>query len=129
MKKETVTPPKRSQQKRYTLECKILRFMRHSKKLSVTEAGALVGISGSAIAHIEHGRMDISRARVETLTRVYGYTMDDFLEYAEGKEIPINHRDECITMLSEIDEVKIRAVYSVLIGFLPAVGSSRRFYE
>ncbi len=129
MKKETITLQKRSQQKIITIESKILRYMRHSKNLSVNDAGTLVGISGSAIAHIEHGRMDISRARVETLVKVYGYTMDDFLEFAEGKEIPINHRDECISILSEIDEVKLRAVYSMLSSFLPAVGKSRRAYE
>ncbi|MGE0527881.1 MAG: helix-turn-helix domain-containing protein [Bdellovibrionales bacterium] len=43
--------------------------MRVSKQLSLNQAGKLVNISGSAIAHIEQGRMDISRARLETRIR------------------------------------------------------------
>ena len=110
--------PKRSQQKRITLASKILRYMRHSRKLSVNDAGKMVKISGSAIAHIEHGRMDISQCRIETLVKAYGYSMDDFLEFADGKELPVNHRDECISLLDQIDDVKLRAVYAVLTSFV-----------
>ena len=47
----------RSQQKIITRDAQILRHMRISKKVSLNQAGRLVRISGSAIAHIEQGRM------------------------------------------------------------------------
>jgi transcriptional regulator with XRE-family HTH domain len=129
MNKEKDPKTKRSNQKIITHEAQVLRFMRHSRGLSFSEAGKLVGISDSAVAHIEHGRMDISRARLETMIRVYGYSMDEFLEYIEGKERPINHRDECIRLLGEIDDLKLRAVHSILTSFLPPVSKSRSAYE
>ncbi len=73
----------RSEQKRITLKAKILRHMRHSSAMSLNDAGRECGISGSAIAHIEQGRMDVSLRRIETLVEVYGYTMDQFYEYME----------------------------------------------
>jgi len=109
---------KRSQEKRITQEARILRHMRYSKKISLNQAGRLVHISSSAIAHIEQGRMDLSKARIRTLVEAYGYTMGDYLEYFDGKELPINHRDECIRLLSNIDDVKLRAVYAVLMSFV-----------
>jgi transcriptional regulator with XRE-family HTH domain len=43
------------QEKRITREVEVLRYLRLAKKLSLNGAGAAVGISGSAIAHIEQG--------------------------------------------------------------------------
>ena len=76
----------RSQQKRITKEAMVLRYMRHSRNLSLNQAGELVGISGSAIAHIEQGRMDVSKARIETMLHAYRYTQDEYLEFFDGRE-------------------------------------------
>ncbi len=110
---------KRSQQKRITKEATILRYMRISKKLSLNDAGRLLHISGSAIAHIEGGRMDVSKARIETMVGAYGYTVDDYLDYLDGKELPINMRDECHAILKQLDETRLQAVYGILVNFLP----------
>ena len=109
---------KRSQQKRITKEAQIIRHMRISKELSLSEAASKVNISGSAIAHIEQGRMDLSRKRIETLVEAYGYTLNDYLEFLDGKEVPVNHRDECIHLLGQIDDIKLRAVHAVLTSFI-----------
>ena len=75
----------RSSQKRITKEVIILRHMRLSKKLSLNKAGRLMGITGSAIAHMEHGRMEVSRARIEAM--VTAYTQLTFLQGASGGSI------------------------------------------
>lgn len=77
----------RSQKKIITGEARILKYMRVSREKSQRQAGKLVGISGPAIAHMENGRMDISRERLASLVNCYGYTFDDFLEYVEGKPV------------------------------------------
>ena len=110
---------KRSQQKRITKEAMVLRYMRHSRKLSLNAAGRLVGISGSAIAHIEQGRMDISRARLQTLLKAYRFTQDEYLEFFDGRPVPISLRDECIGILKQLDESRLQAVHAVLVNFLP----------
>lgn len=106
----------RSEQKRITIESKILRHMRHSKGMSLNEAGRECGISGSAIAHIEQGRMDVSSTRVETLVVTYGFTMDQFFEYIEGKTVPINFRDESIALLRALDESRLPMVHALLLN-------------
>ena len=104
----------RSMQKRITRDAQILRHMRLSKKYSLNQAGKKVKISGSAIAHIEQGRMDISKARLEALVLAYGYTQSEYLEFVDGKDIPINLRDECILLLRLCEEDKIKMLHPVI---------------
>ena len=110
---------KRSQQKRITQEAAIVRHMRHERGLSLNEAGARVRITGSAIAHIEQGRMDLSRERLKTLVQAYGYSMQEYLEYVDGKPIPVSYRDECVAIVRQLDDVKLQAVHAVLVNFMP----------
>lgn len=86
----------------------VLRYLRLSKKINVKGAGASVGISGSAITHIEQGRMGISIARSRTLVEAYGYSWDDFMEYIDSKALPINYLDECVQLLAGIDKEKLQ---------------------
>lgn len=115
---------KRSNEKRITKEAIILRHMRMEKGLSLNQAGRCVGITGSAIAHIEQGRMDISRKRIETLVTGYGYTLDDYFELLERKEPPIHMRDECLSIIRQLDDSRLQAVHAVLVNFMPS-GSAR----
>lgn len=115
---------KRTDQKRITKEAIILRYMRQQKGISLNQAGAKVGITSSAIAHIEHGRIDLSRKRIETLIAAYGYSMDDYLDFLDRETLPINIRDECIGIIQRLDESKLAAVHAVLVNFVPN-GSAR----
>lgn len=106
---------KRSQQKRIGLAARVLRYMRQSRGISLNEAGKFCQISGSSIAHMEQGRMDIPSDRVEPLVAFYGYTWDQFEEYLAGKEIPLNYHDECFTMVPLLDSDQAKAVYQILV--------------
>ena len=111
---------KRSQQKRITPEATIVRQMRIAKGLSLNQAGRLVRITGSAIAHIEQGRMDLSRARLRSMVEAYGYTMQDFLDFAEGTRVlPVDLRGECVGILRQLDDSRLLAVHAVLVNFMP----------
>lgn len=106
----------RSNQKRITRDALILRHMRITRKLSLNEAGKKVKISGSAIAHIEQGRMDVSKARLEALVNAYGFTKVEYLEFCDGKEIPKNLRDDCILLLRLCDEAKVRMLHPLILN-------------
>ena len=114
----------RSSQKRITKESIILRHMRMVRKISLNKAGALLNITGSAIAHIEAGRMEVSRARVAAMINAYGFSQDEYLEFFDGKELPLNLREECIGIIHQLDEVRLQAVHAVLVNFMP-IGSVR----
>lgn len=110
---------KRSQQKRITLENKILRYMRMSKGISMREAGRISGCSDSAISHYEQGRMDISPSRIATLVQAYGYSLQDWEEYKAGKPIPVlSIQDECAALLKRLDDQQLKAVHGLLTGFI-----------
>lgn len=109
----------RSQQKRITKEAMVLRYMRQQRKLSLNDAGKLVGISGSAIAHIEHGRMDVSRARIQSLLEAYRFSKDEYLEFFDGRPIPISVRDQCIAIVKQLDEGQLQAVHAMLVNMMP----------
>lgn len=110
---------KRSQQKRVTLDAKIVRYMRVSRGISQREAARKCCLSEAAIGHYEHGRMDVSAVRLEQFLKAYGYTREEFEEYRGGKQIPVvSVKDECVNLLNRIDEMKLRAVYAVLTSFV-----------
>ena len=108
---------KRSQQKRVTKANKALRYMRQTRGLSLNQAGRRYGVTGSAVAHLEHGRMDLPPARVETMVKAYGFTMDEFNTLVRRDEVPLNKRDECLAIIRHLDEGKVSAVYGLLVNF------------
>ena len=109
---------KRSQERRITVQSKVVRFMRVSRGISQREAARKSDISEPAIGHYENGRMDISPARLEQFLCVYGFTRGEYEEYMNGKPIPVmSVRDDCIGLLGRIDETKLRAVHAVLTSF------------
>lgn len=110
--------PSRSSQKRITKEAKILRYMRTAKAISTRDAGERVGISGPAIIHYEHGRMDLSPKRIEQLVTAYGYSMEDFQNLLAGESVPIaDLRDECASLVAALDDRKLKLLHAVLVGF------------
>lgn len=111
--------PKRSQQKRITREAEILRYMRMSKVFSMRKAGGLINYSDSSISHFEQGRMDLKPDLIEKLVLAYGYTMDEFNEYLNGKPLPVlSIKDACFGLIDRLDESKLRAVHSLLANFI-----------
>lgn len=104
----------RSRGKRITREAQVLRFMRSSRNLSLKQSGRKMNITGSAIAHMEQGRMDISRERIAAMINAYCYTFEEYLEYFDGKELPINFRDECAILLRNLSNDQIRVVHALM---------------
>jgi transcriptional regulator with XRE-family HTH domain len=104
----------RSAEKRITREAQVLRFMRNSRKLSLNQSGRKMKITGSAIAHMEQGRMDISRERIAAMINAYGYTFEEYLEYFDGKELPLNYRAECAILLNNLTDDQVRIVHGLM---------------
>lgn len=109
---------KRSQEKRITRVAQIVRYMRVSRKISQRDAARLIGVSEQAIGHYENGRMDISEARLEQMLRAYGYAREEFAAYRNGKEITVDFKAECTSILNQLDETRLRLVYGVVSNFV-----------
>lgn len=93
--------------------------MRISQKVSQETAAKAAGCSDAAIGHYENGRMEIPENRLRRLITTYGYSYEIFMEYINGKPIPIiDVRDDCLRLLSQVDnEDKLRAIHTILKNF------------
>ena len=110
---------KRSQQKLTTKPARVLRFMRMSKGISMRAAGRLVGLSDSWISHIEQGRMDLDERKTSRMIEAFGFTRREFETLLYGGEVPYtNIKDECIALIDQIDDSKLKTVLAVLRGFI-----------
>jgi len=65
---------------------------------------------------MENGRMAIPPDRLDSILEAYGFTRKDFFEYCQGKDLPINRRDECIEILRHLKADKVAAVHAMLIS-------------
>ncbi|MCC7441891.1 MAG: helix-turn-helix domain-containing protein [Bdellovibrionales bacterium] len=109
---------KRTNRNILTVEARTLRFMRLRAGLSQSEAARRCGVSVATIGHIENGRMDLGEERIRRQLVAYCSSREEFDEYVRGKPIPLmSIREECVSLLGQLDEAKLRAVYSVLLGF------------
>lgn len=48
---------------------------------------------------------------MKTLVAAYGYKIEEFFEFHDGKSIPTNLRDECIILLRRCDKSKIQLLH------------------
>ena len=109
-----------NKEKKPTIESKTLRYMRLSRDMSQREVAKKCNLSVAAIGHFEHGRVDLNISRIDQFLSLYGYTKEEFKEYQAGKPVPVLCvKDECVALLEQIDEVKLRAVHAVLASFRP----------
>jgi len=114
----TQTMSKRCNEKRISIVSQVLRYMRQSSGLSFNQAGRRLRLTGSAIAHMEHGRMEIPKHRIAEMVQIYGFSMDEFKERLSTKPVPPNPRDECVSIIRELDHNKVLAVYGLLVNFI-----------
>ena len=109
---------KRSQIKRITREAMALRCMRRLRRISMRKAGALIGVTSSAISHYEQGRMNLPKARVPELVTGYGYSMTEYEEFVNGKPLPFSDlRDECEQIVQRMDSTRLKTLHAVLVSF------------
>jgi transcriptional regulator with XRE-family HTH domain len=105
-------------QKKIQKECKVLRELREQKNLSQYNAGLLCGYNRATIGHIENGRINIPRDRIEHIVKTYGFTIEKFDELLlDNKILRHEMRDKCLDVIHNLEESKLQAVHGMLVGF------------
>ncbi|MCK5884161.1 MAG: helix-turn-helix transcriptional regulator, partial [Bacteriovoracaceae bacterium] len=108
---------RRSYQKIITKECKVLKSLRKEREISQDKASALCGYSRPAIGHIENGRIELDRERIEHIVQSYGFEMGRFIEALKMDE----QRDEvvelCLERIKELNGSKLEIVKNFLATF------------
>lgn len=105
---------RRSYQKIITKECKVLRSMRRMKKISQDEASRLCGYSRATIGHIENGRIELTKDRIQCILRAYNYKYTEFEKYLGNREISDNIIEYCIKKVWQLEDSKLSIIKTLL---------------
>ena len=95
----------------------VFRCLRIASGMKTRELGRLMECSSTLITHYEMGNRVLTDKRVGQLCKVFRITREELEDYITGKRAaPINYQDECVLILSKMDDAKLQAVYGVLVN-------------
>ena len=106
-----------TEQKRMTSVANVMKRLRENAGLTTRQAAGIIGVTHTTISHFETGRRDFPSLRIEQLVKGYGYTMEEF-EKILGHRSVISHKDDCVTMIGQLDDDQLSAIRSVLSQML-----------
>lgn len=70
--------PRRNHYKIVTKEVRVIRILRQRKRISQVQASKLCGFVPGGFGHIEVGRVELTKARIEHILQCLGYSWADF---------------------------------------------------
>lgn len=108
---------RRSYRKEITKECQVLRSMRRIKGLSQDQASFLCGYARATIGHIENGRIELDRERINHIVEAYGYNYSDFVENMGKAQLRDDVVDQCLEIIKKLDDSKLEIVKNLLGSF------------
>jgi transcriptional regulator with XRE-family HTH domain len=114
IKKVLKNRDRRSYIKILTKESEVLKSMRRMKGFSQNQASKLCSYSRSCIGHIENGRIQLSKDRIEYIVGCYGYLMRDFERNMGKAELRDQIIDTCVEKIHRLDDDKLEMVKNLL---------------
>lgn len=96
--------PRRNHYKIVTKEVRVIRILRQRKGISQTQASRLCGLVPGGFGHIEVGRVELTRTRVEHILRCLGYAWTDFdvlLKTTVLRDEVLVETTSCLAQLSD----------------------------
>lgn len=105
---------RRSYQRIITKEVRILKILRKMKKLTQDKASSLCGYSRPTIGHIENGRIEIPKERIEHIVRSYGFEMKRFNEMLSSEVLRDEVSERCMDKISSLSDEKLRVIQNLL---------------
>lgn len=106
-----------TESKREKSVANVMRRLRENAGLTTRQAAGIIGVTHTTISQYETGFRQFSSLRIEQLVRAYGYTMTEF-EKILGHKSVISFKDDCITMIEQLDEGQAEAVRQLLCHLL-----------
>lgn len=106
-----------TEQKRMTSVASVMKRLRENAGLTTRQAAGIIGVTHTTISQFETGKRDFPSLRIEKLVKAYGYTMESF-EKILGHRSVTSNRDDCVTMIGQLDDDQLSAIRSVLSQML-----------
>jgi transcriptional regulator with XRE-family HTH domain len=107
----------RKYQKVVSKEARVLKVLRKMANLTQPQAAGKCGLHRSCIDHLENGRVETTPEKIAHVVRSYGFKMDLFEELLHAPMLRDEVLEECVKILSVLDNEKLRAVKALLDNF------------
>lgn len=105
---------RRSYQRIITKEVRILKILRKMKKLTQDKASSICGYSRPTIGHIENGRIEILKERIEHIVMAYGFEMKEFNEMLASDVLRDEVSGKCMDKINKLSVEKLKIIQNLL---------------
>jgi len=105
---------RRSYKRIITKECRVLKSLRKLKGLSQDEASAICSYSRPTIGHIENGRIELSKERIECILKAYGQSMEYFNDLLKEEILRDEMLEKCIKKFQTMKDDKLKIVFNLV---------------
>jgi transcriptional regulator with XRE-family HTH domain len=106
---------RRSYRKQITKEVKVLRALRKMGGLSQDQASSICGYSRPSIGHIENGRIELDRERINHIVSSYGFAASEFERMMSEDVLRDEIMERCVERISSLSEEKLKVIQSLLM--------------
>ena len=106
---------RRSYRKLITKEIKVLRILRKMRGLSQDQASSVCGYSRPSIGHIENGRIELDRERINHIVSSYGFALVEFYRMMSEDVLRDEILEKCFAKMSSLSEEKLKVIQSLLM--------------
>lgn len=93
----------------------LVRNVRESSGMTMRQLAQRIGISHTAISQLEHGKLELPRARIEQIVSACGHSMVDFEKVMDKGFMTPNYRTECASLIKVLDDEALSLVYHLLV--------------
>ena len=106
--------PRRNHFKIVTKEVRVIRILRKRKGISQYEASRLCGYVPGGFGHIEVGRIELSRQRIDHILSSLGYVWSDFEALMKASVLRDELIEDCTRCLHHLDDSKLESATNIL---------------
>lgn len=105
---------RRSYRRVITKEVRVLKILRQMKNYSQDQASSVCGYSRPSIGHIENGRIELERNRIEHIVESYGHSITEFDRLMREEIIRDEILEAAYQKMKYLPEDKLKIVSSLL---------------
>jgi transcriptional regulator with XRE-family HTH domain len=106
---------RRSYQKLITKEVKVLRTLRNLRGFSQDQASSVCGYSRPSIGHIENGRIELNKERINHIVSNYGFALSEYERMMNEDVLRDEILEKCFEKMKLLSEEKLRIIQSLLM--------------
>ncbi len=107
----------RKYQKQITKAARVIKILRKMRSWSQPLAAEKCGWSRSCIDHVENGRVDLTEDKITHILKSYGCSRSFFEELFEAPILRDEIVTDCLKILTQLENDKLKAVKALLDNF------------